>query len=87
MIDLNDPAEFDALMVRIQARRVEQAFQGAGRVVPPGAAAILNGDTEAAIERDTRAFWQWCQSRGVECINVIGIADFEVIVPAGLEQN
>ena len=77
MTDLSDPTHFEALMVRVQARRVAQAYQGAGKVVPPGAAGILEGDTEEAVERDAEAFSGWCRMRGVECIAVLGISDFK----------
>jgi hypothetical protein len=76
MIDTNDLAEFAELMVRVQARRVAQAYQGAGKVIPSGAAAILAGDTEEAIERDNEAFGAWCVAHGVECVRVLGISDF-----------
>jgi hypothetical protein len=76
MIDVNDPREFAELMIRVQARRVAQAYQGAGKVIPSGAAAILVGDTEEAVERDGEAFARWCRSRGVECIAVFGVSDF-----------
>jgi nucleoside phosphorylase len=76
MIDINNPGQFDALMLRVQARRVAQACQGAGRMIPPKAAAILVGDTEEAVERDGEAFAAWCAARGVECIAVLGISDF-----------
>jgi hypothetical protein len=76
MIDIHDAAQFAELMVRVQARRVAQAYQGAGKVMPSGAAAILAGDTEEAVERDGAAFTAWCQAKGVECIAVLGISDF-----------
>ena len=76
MTDVSEPAEFEALMLRVQARRVAQAYQGAGKVIPSRAAAILASDTEEAIERDGEAFAQWRRSRGVECIAVLGISDF-----------
>ena len=69
-------------MVRLQARRIAQAYQGAGRTIPPGVAAILKGDTEAAFDRDTEAYRLWCESRGVECIQVLGVSNFRK-VPAG----
>jgi hypothetical protein len=75
-IDTNDPAQFAELMVRVQARRVAQAYQGAGKLVPAGAAAILAGDTEEALERDSAAFEAWCVARGVECVRVLGVSDF-----------
>jgi hypothetical protein len=76
MIDANDPAQFADLMTRIQARRVAQCYAGAGRTIPPGAAAILVGDTEEELERDTAAFEAWCVAHGVECVRVLGISDF-----------
>jgi hypothetical protein len=79
MIDTNDPAQFAELMVRIQARRVGQAYQGAGRTIPPGAAAILADDTEEALERDSEAFAAWCVAHGVECVKVLGISDFRAV--------
>jgi len=76
MSDTDGLSEFEALMIRVQARRVAQAYQGAGKIVPPGAAAVLEGDTEGAVERDAEAFSEWCRMRGVECIAVLGISDF-----------
>ena len=71
--------QLDELMVRVQARRVAQAYQGAGKVVPPGAATILAADTEEAFERDIGAFKAWCTARGVECIRTIGISEFQLV--------
>jgi hypothetical protein len=76
MININDPAQFADLMVRVQARRVAQCYAGAGRTVPPGAAAVLEGDTEEALERDSAAFEAWCVAHGVECVRVLGISEF-----------
>ena len=76
MIDISDPAQFEALMVRVQARRVAQCYAGAGRTIPPGAAAILADDTAEALDRDSEAFKAWCAARGVECVRVLGISDF-----------
>ena len=76
MINTTDPREFELLMVRIQARRVAQAHQSAGKIVPPDAAAILADDTEEAVERDSEAFTAWCAARGVEVVRVRGISDF-----------
>ena len=76
MSDLSDPSEFEALMVRVQARRVAQAYQGAGREIPPKAAAVLAGDTEEALERDSEAFAAWCAAHGVECVRVLGVSEF-----------
>lgn len=79
MIDTNDPVQFAELMVRVQARRVAQAYQGAGKVIPSGAAAILADDTEEALDRDTAAFKAWCVAHGVECVRVLGISDFRAV--------
>jgi hypothetical protein len=79
MIDVNDPREFAELMVRVQARRVAQCYAGAGRTIPPGAAAILTDDTEEALDRDTAAFEAWCVAHGVECVRVLGISDFKLV--------
>jgi hypothetical protein len=76
VIDITDPAQLDALMVRVQARRVAQCYQGAGRNVPPQAAGILADDTEEQLERDAAAFAAWCSARGVECVRVFGVSDF-----------
>jgi hypothetical protein len=59
MININDPSEFADLMVRVQARRVAQCYAGAGRTIPSGAAAVLAGDTEETLERDSEAFAAW----------------------------
>ena len=77
MIDINDAKQLDELMVRVQARRVAQAYQGAGKVVPPGAAAILAADTDELLERDAEAFRAWCAAKGVECNRTIGISEFQ----------
>jgi hypothetical protein len=79
VIDLSDPTQFEALMVRVQARRGAQAYQGAGRTIPPGAAAILAGDTEEALDRDTAAFEAWCVAHGVECVRVLGLSGFRPV--------
>jgi len=79
VIDFSNPAEVEALMVRVQARRIAQAYTGAGKVIPPGAAKILRHDTERAMEADTNAYAAWCASRGVECIEVFGVTDFKPV--------
>lgn len=76
MINIKDPAQLDALMVRVQARRVAQAYQGAGRRLPPLAARVLEHDSEAQMEEDDAAYRAWCAARGVECIRVLGVSDF-----------
>ena len=43
MVDLDKPEEIEALLVRVQARRVAMAANMAGRPVPPMAAGILRG--------------------------------------------
>ena len=75
MIDINDAKQLDERMARVQARRVAQAYQCAGKVVPPGAAVILAADTDELLERDAEAFRAWCAAKGVECIRTI---DFRV---------
>ena len=84
MIDFDDPTQFDALMVRVQARRVAQVYMMAGHAVPPKTAAVLDGDTEEARQRDNRAYYAWCADRGVECIPIFGIADFRIAAPAAV---
>jgi hypothetical protein len=76
VIDINDPTQLDALVVRVQARRVAQCYLGAGRTVPPLAARILADDTEEQLEEDTAAFASWCAVRGVECVRVLGVSEF-----------
>ena len=76
MIDITDPARLDALMVRVQARRAAQCYQGAGRNVPPLTARILADDSEEQLEQDAAAFAAWCAARGVECVRVIGVSEF-----------
>jgi hypothetical protein len=78
-IDTNDPIQFADLMVRVQARRVAQWYAGAGRTIALGAAAILAGDTEEALERDNDAFEAWCVAHGVEAVRVLGISDFRPV--------
>jgi hypothetical protein len=75
MIDINDPAQFDALMLRVQARRVAQCFMIACQPCSPGAA-VLAGDTKEAVERDGEAFAQWCAARGIDSLRVLGTVDF-----------
>jgi hypothetical protein len=72
----SDLAALEALFVRVQARRVAQCYQGAGRVIPPATAAILASDTEAAWERDNEAFIAWCRRHNVDCVRVLGVSDF-----------
>jgi hypothetical protein len=79
MIDITDPAQLDALMVRVQARRVAQCYQGAGRNLPPLTDRILENDTEEKIEEDAAAYAAWCAARGVECVRVLGIAEFAAL--------
>jgi hypothetical protein len=62
--------------LRVQARRVAQCYQGAGRSVPPMTARILADDTEERLERDCAAFAAWCAARGVECVRVLGVSEF-----------
>ena len=84
MIDFNNAREFDALMLRVQARRVRQVYVVAGHPVPPKTAAVLEGDTEEARERDDEAFTAWCVDRGVECIAILGFADFRTAAPGAV---
>lgn len=84
MIDFNDPTQFDALMLRVQARRVAQVYVIAGHPVPPKTAAVLDGDTEEARKHDDEAFTAWCTDRGVECIPILGFADFRAAAPAAV---
>jgi hypothetical protein len=76
MIDITDAAQLDALLVRVQARRVAQCYQGAGRNVPPKAAGILADDSEEQTEQDALAYAAWCAARGVECVRVLGVSEF-----------
>ena len=76
MIDITDPAQLDALMVRVQARRVAQCYQGAGRTVPPLAARILADDSEERLEEDCAAYAAWCAASGVECVRVLAVSEF-----------
>ena len=76
MIDITDSAQLDALMVRVQARRVAQCYLGAGRNVPLMAARILADDTEEHMEEDSTGYAAWCAARGVECVRVLGISEF-----------
>jgi hypothetical protein len=76
VIDINDPTQLDALMVRVQARRVVQCYLGAGRNVPPMSARILADDTEEQMDEDAAAYASWCAARGVECVRVLGVSEF-----------
>ena len=76
MIDITDPNQLDALMVRVQARRVAQCYLGAGRTVPPLTERIMADDTEEQLEEDCAAYAAWCAARGVECVRVLGVSEF-----------
>jgi hypothetical protein len=80
MIDVNDPAPFAELMVRVQARRVAQCYAGAGRTIPPGAASVLAAGTEESMGRDNDGYGAWCVAHGVECVRVLGVTDFQACV-------
>ena len=51
-------------------------IEGAGRNIPPLAARILADDTEERTEQDNAAYARWCTARGVECVRVLGVAEF-----------
>ena len=84
MIDFNDPSQFDALMLRVQARRIAQVYVIAGHPVPPKTAAVLEGDSEEKRNLDDEAFIAWCLDRGVDCIPILGFADFRAAAPGAV---
>jgi hypothetical protein len=43
------------------------------------AARILADDTEEQMEEDAAAFAAWCNARGVECVRVLGVSEFELV--------
>ena len=65
-IDITNPQEFDALMVRVNARRVAVIQQALGEPLPPGVARVLTGDTREQQRADNVAYCEWAQARGIE---------------------
>ena len=67
-IDITNPKEFDALMVRVHARRVASVNAMLKKPMPPGIAAALAGDTAELMRADNLAYLAWCEARGIECM-------------------
>ena len=65
-IDIDDPAEFEALMLRLWAMRVKEVCYHNGEPTPPGAKAILDGYTFNQPAFDSKAFKAWCNRNGLE---------------------
>ena len=68
VIDIANPQELDALMVRVHARRVASINAMLKKPMPPGIAAALAGDTTELMRADNLAYFAWCKARGVECL-------------------
>ena len=83
IIDITDPQEFDALMVRVNARRVAVIQQALGKPLPPGVARVLAGDTREQLRADNKAFREWARTRGIEtmvrCNDSYSIGDGELL--------
>ncbi len=67
-IDIANPRELDALMVRVHARRVAAVNAMLKKPMPPGIATALAGDTVELMHADNAAYLAWCEARGVECL-------------------
>ncbi len=67
-IDITNPQELDALMVRVHSRRVASVNAMLKKPMPPGIAAALAGDTVELMRADNAAYLAWCEARGVECL-------------------
>ena len=65
-IDITNPKEFDALMVRVNARRVAVIQQALGEPLPPGVARVLTGDTREQQRADNAAYCEWARASGIE---------------------
>ncbi len=69
----DNPAEFEALMLRLWARHVRDRCARAGEPVPPGAATILGRHTADKQVADTEAFREWCEGNGLELPMIDGL--------------
>ncbi len=67
-IDIANPQELDALMVRVHSRRVAAVNAALKKPMPPGIAAALARDTVELMRADNAAYLAWCEARGVECL-------------------
>ena len=67
-IDITDPQDLEALMVRVHARRVAAIRQGMGEPVPSGTVTVIATDTGERIREDNEAYLAWCQLHDVECV-------------------
>jgi hypothetical protein len=68
----DNPAEFEALMLRLAARRVLETCQRAGAPEPPRAKAILGTYTPDRQAADANSFFDWCKRKGLEFLVVDG---------------
>ena len=65
------PADFEAPMLRLHARRVAGAYDTFGETVPPGAGTILKGDTPEHMDADNEASAEWCRRHDLEVVLVL----------------
>ena len=64
--DIDDPAQLEALFLRLQARRVVEARWRAVEPAPPGSTAILGRYTPDRQAADSNALLRWCEKHGLE---------------------
>ena len=72
-IDIEDPAEMEALFLRLEARRIVLARWAAGEPEPPGAVAILGNYTPVRSAADSVALKRWCEKHGLEFMVIDGV--------------
>ena len=65
--DISNPSELERLMLRVNARRVWSIYAMKGEEMPPGAASILEHDSEELQATDNEAYAVWCKKHGLEC--------------------
>ncbi len=65
---MNTPGEFEAMMLRLHARRVAGICALFGEPVPAGAAAILADDNTEQERRDNEVYAAWCERHGLEVV-------------------
>ena len=65
-IDIDDPAEFEALMLRLWARHVRFQCWLSEQSDPKGAHEIIHRYPILQQEADSEAFKRWCDKHGLE---------------------
>ncbi len=65
-IDIDDPAEFEALMLRLWARHVRFQCWLSEQPDPPGACEIVHRGSPFQQIADSEAFKRWCDKHGLE---------------------